>query len=324
MPFPQKVTNQQVAEAYKATGSVWKAAASLGICGQSVWERLRAMGHQLAGQRWTEEEVAALRVMAGHVTIGEIARRLGRPYAGVATRLSRLKLVRFAPRAKKIERGKGLNKATMRKLMTAAEADPRPITRFCRSRHLGVDTFILAAQKYEPARWLLYVTARSPLPQRTCEYCGGSFVPMSGKQKTCSRRCQADLRTDRTYYGGKRRSTIGLSEGICQLCARENVKGLSSHHVLGKENDPDNEYLIALCRGCHQLVGWLGRMALTLTESGWENLISLAVVRRLADVKDGRVGVHVAVDLEWLRREDLIEEEAGDEGASITIEEMRP
>lgn len=310
MPAPLRVTNEQIVEAYTRTGSVWKAANDLGIVGQSVWERLRAIGHPMHSSKWTADEINVVRKLAGKTSLAEIAMFLGRPYAGVACKVSELGISTVRPCVKKVPRGIGLTKATFGKLMTALESDPRGVTKFCRSRRLIIDTFVLAAQKYEPVRWRTYVAAHSACPERACGYCTGMFIPSNGKQVTCSKKCQRDLRADKNYFGGKRRSTVGLSDGICQLCNRTNVKGLSSHHVLGKENDPDNDYLIALCPGCHQLVGTLGRISLTLTEVGWQNLISLAVVRKLADVNDGRMGVHVAVDLEWLRREDLLGEEA--------------
>jgi len=56
------------------------------------------------------------------------------------------------------------------------------------------------------------------------------------------------------YFGGNRLNTIGLISKTCQLCMRKVEKGLSSHHIIGKEKDPENQYLIALCSGCHKLV----------------------------------------------------------------------
>jgi hypothetical protein len=83
---------------------------------------------------------------------------------------------------------------------------------------------------------------------------------------------------------------------------------LSSHHVIGKQNDPNNEYLIALCSGCHQVVGSLAGRTFVDEEQGWENLVSLVLMRRLADRnragQTAFVGVHAAVDVEWLSRED--------------------
>jgi hypothetical protein len=50
--------------------------------------------------------------------------------------------------------------------------------------------------------------------------------------------------------------------------------------VLGKENDPLNDVLIALCQGCHQIVTLLGARTFTDDPRAWEALISLAWMRR--------------------------------------------
>lgn len=321
MAQAQRVTNEQIVEAYRRTGSVWKAGQDLGLVGQSVWERLRAIGHRLAGQAWAEDELAELRSLAGTITIGEIANRLGRPYAGVACKLSELGVRALSPRERKPPRGAGFTKVKMLKLMKEAEASPLPITKFCRQRKISVDAFVLAAQKYFAPRWALYAAGRSPIPQRACDYCGAVYVPMGGKQRACSRKCQTDMRVDRSYFGGKRRSTIGLAERVCQLCGKQNPKGLSSHHMIGKENDPENELLIALCRGCHQVVGMLGRMKFTETAQGWENLISLAAIRRAGDQKTDAASVHVCVDIEWSTVDEIDGASPGQEGATITITE---
>ncbi len=55
----QKATNQEIIDAYKATGSIWRAAKALGLCGQSVWERLRALGYPIASRKWSGVPMAA-------------------------------------------------------------------------------------------------------------------------------------------------------------------------------------------------------------------------------------------------------------------------
>ena len=86
----KKATNEDIITAYRETGSVWRAGRRLGMCGQSVWERLTALNYQMSGSRWTADELNELRSLAGTCTIGEIARRLGRPYTGVAGLISNL------------------------------------------------------------------------------------------------------------------------------------------------------------------------------------------------------------------------------------------
>ena len=50
------------------------------------------MGHKLPGSEWTEAEIEELKNLASQMTIAQIANRLGRPYNGVALKISRLGL----------------------------------------------------------------------------------------------------------------------------------------------------------------------------------------------------------------------------------------
>ena len=65
MSAPLRVTTEQIVEAYRRTGSVWKAARTLGVVGQSVWERLRAIGPPMANKRWTADELREMRSFVG-------------------------------------------------------------------------------------------------------------------------------------------------------------------------------------------------------------------------------------------------------------------
>jgi hypothetical protein len=47
----KKFETEEIVSAYLRTGSVWKAGKLLGMAGQSVHERLRAIGHPLSNRR---------------------------------------------------------------------------------------------------------------------------------------------------------------------------------------------------------------------------------------------------------------------------------
>jgi hypothetical protein len=312
LPFdsgrPIKVTSQQIIDAYRETGNVWIAAKRLGLCGQSVWERLRSLDYPMAGRNWIQAELDELRRLAGRCTIGEIATRLGRPYAGIACKISELQLgSRYGNRQQR-KRIKGYSMRRIRKLIDQLENYSGSLRQFCRERSLDLEYFIGRIQHVDRPFWEDYTRRRSDLTARTCPYCSQTFYPLTKKQQTCSRHCSERRRTDTAYFGGKRRQAIGLGEGVCQLCMKV-TDSLSVHHALGKHNDPENSFLIALCAGCHHIVGALAARLFTDTEQGWENLISLVMARRLADKNrqgdTNYVGVHVAVDMEWLTQEDL-------------------
>jgi len=308
MPSPQKVSIEQIVDAYRSTGSVWKSAKMLGVCGQSVHERLKAIDYPMHNQPWTEEEYAELRLLVDQIPINQIAQRLGRPYYGVAMKVSRLGLAKRAGNRmnRKIPRGAGLNKESVAKLIRDLKNHKGALTAFCRMNGLLIETFVQAIQKYDLEFWKQYSREHTGLDAVNCEYCGAEFHPMTKKQRFCTRWCTTTKRRDEEYFGGKRATTIGLAEGICQLCLQPKER-LSSHHIFGKQNDPNNECLIAVCSGCHQLIGILAGRKFVDTDEGWQNLIHLVMARRMADKPTDAVGVHAYVEIERVTAEQLEE-----------------
>jgi len=129
---------------------------------------------------------------------------------------------------------------------------------------------------------------------------------MNKTQKSCNRKCRRDHVADTTYFGGKRKNTVGLKEGVCQLCGKVKEK-LSSHHVLGKEHDRESDFLVALCNGCHQIVGVLASKEFTDEPDGWENLITLVMARRMRKNRPDSAGVYAYVEIDHLLGDELEE-----------------
>jgi 5-methylcytosine-specific restriction endonuclease McrA len=309
MGMPRRFTNEQIIEAYKATGSIWAAAKRLGMCGQSVWERLKSMGYRMVSRRWTAAEFDELRLLAGQCTIAEIGRRLGRPTNGVAIKISRLGLTgryrQFATR-KHRQAGRQIDADTVRRWIHDLAAHQGSVRQFARARAIDLELLVQAIQRYDMPFWREYVRTHTSLKPEACPYCSEEFLPITKKQRYCTRKCAANGRADAAYFGGRRRQTIGLAEGTCQLCRREIPEGLSSHHVFGRENDPDSHCLIALCRGCHQVVGRLAALPVFESEEAWQQLISLVLSRRMLPHIDEQVGgVHVAVDIDYWSHDDM-------------------
>lgn len=305
--MPQIVTSEQIVAAYKETGSVWKAAKRLGIAGQSVHDRMVRLGHPMPSQRWTDEEHAELRRLAGQCTLSEIVRRLGRPYGSVATKLSALGLtnqVRVAKRKLRL-RGTGFNSTTTKQYLKELMAFDGTVTRFCRQRGLDVDILVKAAQHFEPDFWKQYTATKAAGELKRCEYCNADFYPANNVQRTCSRRCQAHARNDRKYFNGQRKTTIGLSEGVCQICLQEKQM-LASHHVWGREHDPQAEFLIAVCRGCHQLIGMLASTKFAADSGFIERTVIFALMRRHGARRPP--GYHCYVDIDELTAEEAADD----------------
>ena len=294
-----RFTNEEIIAAYKNTGSVWKAGKQLGLAGQSVHERLKAIGYKLSSSEWTEEEVAELKSLVNNLTIAQIANRLGRPYNGVAMKISRLGIgQRFGNNRKvKIPRTGQYTKANIQKYIKEIDENQIKVTSYARASGLDIEPLVSAIQKFVPEWYEKYSEDNAVKPKQTCPYCETKFWPLSHKQIYCNRKCANDARVDASYFGGRRRATIGLAEGICQLCGEKVAKGLSSHHIKGKENDPDNEHLIALCQGCHQIVTIVSGRRFAATNEAWEVLIQLVLMRKNGHNPDF-LGVFTSVDIE--------------------------
>ena len=308
----EKATNKQIIDAYAQAKSVWGAAKILGLCGQSVHERLKALGYTPSIKPWTDVEEDELKLLVDAICpIGEIARRLGRTYGAIATRISDMGLggKLNSGRRRKIPRGAGYDKANIVKLSKRLARFDGSLARFCRMNTLHIDPFVKAFQKHLPDLWTEYSKSHTDLPRTTCPYCGGLFYPMTKKQYYCTRLCASHARSDRKYFGGKRRTAIGLVEGICQLC-QQSGRTLSAHHVLGKENDPDNEYMVALCTGCHDVVTRLASRPWICDPGTLENLISLAIIRKMGGESHDWAAARVFVEVEYLTQDEDDEDEA--------------
>jgi hypothetical protein len=315
-----KTPTEEIIQAYRETGSVWAAGKRLGLCGQSVWERLRSMGYPMQKMLWTAAEIEELRALVGTMPLGEVAKRLGRPYTSVATRASKLGLkTPTGPwRTWKPPRGAGFDKVSMRKHVAALTAGSLSLWQFCRQRGLHIDPFIKAFERHFPDQLAAYRASHAIGPARTCPNCGVDFHAMTTRQQTCSRRCQTEHRANHQYFGGNRNQAIGLRERQCQLCLRTRERGLSVHHLYGRENDPEHAALIAVCAGCHHLISIATGFAFLETTDGWERLIEFVLQRRLADKpRENVAGIQTYVDIDWLTPEEM-ESEGGDHAEAHT------
>lgn len=306
----QRVTNEEIIAAYRETGSVWKAAKIVGIGGQSIHERLRAMNYPMNNRRWDEEELNELKELAGNVPISEIAHRLGRTYAGIACKLGELDIAtqKSSGWKVKVPRSSGYDKVSILKYIKEIDEQNLSIRQSAIANKLNIENLVQCFERFAPEWWENYRKTHSAMETRECIYCGKTFYPMSARAKYCTRKCGNHARTDESYFGGRRRETIGLAEGICQLCGRKDVKGLSSHHVLGKENDPDNSNLIALCPGCHKIITLLATRKFVLDSAAWESVIQLAVMRAYGHDKN-IAAVYSCVEVELVTQEEFVDEE---------------
>jgi hypothetical protein len=276
-----RVEIEQIIKAYEQTGSVWKAGKMLGIAGQQVHDRLRKHGVPMIGNtQWTDEELDELRTMVDSgVAISDMGNRLNRTYAAVACKLNEIGLKNYRrARVKQIKKGTGYDKASMKKHLAFLVANPATkITPYARKHGLHVDSMVNAMQRCFPEQFAAYLAEHhGDITRKECPGCGAQFIPANGKQRYCTRKCNAAHVKDLEYFGGRRLEAAGARERICQVCSRNDPPILHVHHIIGKVNDPDNKHMVALCAGCHRIVGAAARIkGLVDSASAWQRFVRL-------------------------------------------------
>lgn len=92
----RKATDDQLIESYTRLGNIWKVAEEFGMCGQSVWERLKRLGYE-DKDKWTEAQLNELReAYSGSkeesVDINNLALKFGRHKSNVSRKARELGL----------------------------------------------------------------------------------------------------------------------------------------------------------------------------------------------------------------------------------------
>lgn len=289
----RRVSDEEIIAAYRATGSIWRAGKRVGLCGQSVHERLRRLGVSLAHQEWCRAELEeAKRLAFQGEPLSQIAARLGRTYYAVALKLSRVGVRSHHSSWRWKPKHVGpIPREKIRGFARLLNQEGWSVRQLARREGLAITPLVDALQSHEPDAWKRYVEDKSHVRPRACPGCGTRFVPLTGKQRYCAVRCREGHHRDLKYFGGRRLEAEGLLDGICQLCGRKPGKWLSAHHLLGRENDPHNVSLVALCRGCHDLVGRLSARPWVERPDVVAHLLVLVLARR------GKIKMPVTVSL---------------------------
>lgn len=200
-------------------------------------------------------------------TVTQLAHRLGISWHEAAQQIKP-----GEPPEPKPIRKRGYSKNDVRAHIKAVGSGS--LSAYAKAQDLNLDLLKRAISQHAPLWWAAHTKSDN---RATCPNCQREFYARAN-QKYCSTKCGNQHRVNLDYFGGDRAQTIGLIEETCQLCARSQIEGLSSHHVLGKENDPENTYLVALCRGCHQLITLVSNR--NFGDAEWAAMIALSMLRK--------------------------------------------
>lgn len=242
---------------------------------------------------WSEPELAALAEMFGTTPVSKIAQALGRSYVDVVVQLAELGSASESVPVWKIPRGHGYDKVSIKQAARAVDRSGVTVRQYARMRGYRIELLCESMRNHVPQWFDLYRSDHpGELDDSICEGCGLAFVAAKKGTRYHSAACGARQRINESYFGGQRSQTVGLAEGVCMVCERPVKSGLSSHHMIGKENDSENKYLVAICRGCHQLITVLGQRPFLEDLAGWERLAQFVLLRRAGSVDDLQ-SVHV-------------------------------
>lgn len=147
----KKATDEQVVKAYEETGSVWKAAEILGMCGQSVHDRLKKLGVDTSMNVFTEEDEQKLRDMylmyrdAGK--LDELADMMGRTKHFLCRKARALGLTDPCHKKDYLNKWSHVSDEFIRDMLAEYVSSGMGLTEFCESK--GIDDLGFSREAYD-------------------------------------------------------------------------------------------------------------------------------------------------------------------------------
>lgn len=177
MKKKQKPSNQQIIDAYKKVGNVWRAGELLGISGQSVHGRLVKLNVPRTGNPplfTPEEDARIIEYYSTHIgdgTIGEFAKILGRSISSLSGHAKKLGVTN--PTAPKYfaRKWKDMSEQDAQALFKDLLSTSMTATGFCRMRGLDMYGFSKTMRSFWPDEWNAIIRDRSHHGERLPTHC---------------------------------------------------------------------------------------------------------------------------------------------------------
>lgn len=138
MAYPKKVSDAELIEAYERTGSVWKTGKEVGLCGQSVHERLQKLGKAKHVNIFTEEEKNTLRdcytVYRDAGKLDDLAQKMGRTKHFICRKAKELGLTDKNCKREYVSTWKYADSETLILILRDIVASGKTITEYCESK----------------------------------------------------------------------------------------------------------------------------------------------------------------------------------------------
>lgn len=153
----KKASDKEIKEAYKRLGSVWKVAEELGMCGQSVHERLVKMGESKHINVLTkDEEEMLLREYIPYRDAGKLdtlAAKMGRTKQYICRQAGKLGLTDKNTDSKYLRVWDNLEDEILYSLMEKYSHSQGTVAEFCKRHGYGSVGFERECSKRFPAEW---------------------------------------------------------------------------------------------------------------------------------------------------------------------------
>ncbi len=173
----KKATDSQIISAYKKTGNVWDAGKSLGMAGQSVYERLIKLKVELNRKDFNEDDTKRIEreylIYRNSGKLGLLAKKMNKSKHLICRKARELNLT--DQKHKKIYFGKWkyMNEDTARILFDKFRDSKYTMNIFCKKNSLDDGGFSKTMSKFFPDEW--EHTIESKIPRQTMYRVGRSF-----------------------------------------------------------------------------------------------------------------------------------------------------
>lgn len=170
MAVKKKASNEQIIESYKRLGNVWKVAEELGMCGQSVHERLQKLGVDTSMNVFTEEDAAYLSdwyVICRDVgQLQTLADEMGRTKQFICRQARKLGLTKRDAPKDYLRKWKNMPYSVAVVIWEDFKRSRKTVTDYCIAKHYGSKNFHDVMNKYFPDEYDMVIDSKKPKSTR--------------------------------------------------------------------------------------------------------------------------------------------------------------
>lgn len=165
----KKVSDEEIRRLYTEKLSVWQVAKAVGLCGQTVHERLQALGVEMTGggKPWTEADeqrlAAEYAVFRTAGKLAELAEGMGRTKHFLCRQARALGLTDAKGPKEWNARWKYMTEAAAGVMLDAFKRSPLGVKRYCQRHGIPDLGFQRTMERFFPDVWTHVIESKAPL-----------------------------------------------------------------------------------------------------------------------------------------------------------------